>query len=218
MIGYLVVDVFGSGDGMPVTLVDGLTAGVDAGAITGAGYGFGPGQKIGGLFGKETTTLFLIEKEDGVGREVFAASSDSCSSSIALPKQDRGVPGFLGFQNFGVEPSVEEDEEAEAPAQESFTLALPGILTLTGWVVQPISGERKMATESGESIVAGIVVAIETGIALFDAGRCLSRGPLRPCKGGEEERETHYQEPHKRDETPEVLTEDKQRLVLPCNS
>ena len=70
--GDLLADVLDGGDGLAGSVVDGLAAGVDAGKIAGVRDCLGPGEQVGGLLGGEAAALFLIEKEDGVGGEVFA--------------------------------------------------------------------------------------------------------------------------------------------------
>ena len=87
-------DVLDGGDGFAGGVVDGLAAGVDAGEIVCVGDGFGPGEEVGGLVVVEAAAFFLIEKEDGVGGEVFAlGGGDGCGGVFVLRASAGVVPG-----------------------------------------------------------------------------------------------------------------------------
>ena len=79
--GNVAADVLRRGDGVAVALVDGLTAGVDAGTKAGASDGFGPSQTDNRLLGRQTSAFFLIEKENRCG----LGSVRAWAAAIAAP-------------------------------------------------------------------------------------------------------------------------------------
>ena len=172
--GDMVANVLGGGDGVAVTFVDRLAAGVDAGSVTGAGNGLGPCKQVSGLFGKEAATFFLIEKEHRAGREMLALSRRDGGVSIILTKGGGADVRSLGLQDFVVEPSIEKHKKSKSLCQENIALALPGIASLAGWIVQPVSGERKVAAKSGESFVTGVIISVEAEVAGSGIGRLIA--------------------------------------------
>lgn len=159
--GDVVADVLGGGDGLSMAFVNGLPAGVDPGEIVGVGYGFGPGEKIGGLFGQEAASFFLIEKKNSARGKVFALGAGDGGSGVVLAEGCWRRARFLRLRNGVVESAVEEYEESEVVMEEDVSFALPVVLRIAGWIVEPVSDEGEVAAEGGEGVVARVVVEIE---------------------------------------------------------
>ena len=128
----------GDGDGLAVgafAVGDGLAAGVDAGAVGGAGDGLGPGEQVRGLFGEQAAAVFLIEEEDGARGKAFALGGGDGGGGVLAGERGGWFAGLLGAENLFVEAAVGDDEEAEAVAQEDVALADPGIVRRrrAGW-------------------------------------------------------------------------------------
>src|SRR5437764_14875480 len=83
--GHLLADVLDGGDGLVGAVVDRLATGVDAGQIAGVRDGLCPREEIAGLVGREAAALLLIEKDDGLGGEVFAPRCGYCCCRVFLP-------------------------------------------------------------------------------------------------------------------------------------
>ena len=77
------------------------------------------------------------------------------------------------FANLEIEAKAELDKlgaEAEAIVEESVALAQPAVLVLTGRIGEPVAGEGEVASQCGQCIVAGIVVAVEADWLLYCCG------------------------------------------------
>ena len=166
--GDLFADVLGGGDGLARGVGDGLAADVGSGEEGRAGDGFGPGEEIGGLCGFEATAFLLVEEEDGAGGEVLALGGGYRGGCVFLAEGGGGGSGLLGLVDLDFETAVVEDEEAEVVAEEDVALASPCVLTLAGWVAEPVAGEGEVLAEGGKSGVAGVVVAVEPDVAVVE--------------------------------------------------
>ncbi len=93
--GDLFADVLDGGDGLAGGVVDGLTAGIDAGEITGVRDGLGPGEKVGGLVCVEAAAFLLVEKDDGASREVFALRCGDRCCGVLFSQGGGAVPPRL---------------------------------------------------------------------------------------------------------------------------
>ena len=147
--GYLFADVLGSGNCFAGVVGNGLTAEVGSGKISRLGYGFRPCEEIGRLLGEEATAFFLVEKEDGVGRELLALGGGYGCACVFLAQGCGFDSGSLGFADLGVEAAVEKDEETEVVEENNPALADPGVLTFAGRVVEPIAGEGEVLAQGG---------------------------------------------------------------------
>jgi len=146
-----------------VAVVRGGDAGaVDADAKPGGSDSVNPGVDVGLLLGQHASALLLIEKDDGVRGESFAA----CGGSSGVPV---GIAQFScvgnGFQ-FGVEAPVEEDEKSEAGGFHGGAVACPCIGALAGRAVEPVAGIGESLAEGFKAGVAGVVVAVEAEVGL----------------------------------------------------
>ena len=168
--GDLLADVLDGGDGLAGAVVDGLAAGVDAGEIAGVRDGLGPGEKIGGLVVVEAAAFFLIEKDDGVGGEVFALGGGDGCCGVFFAERSWGGAGSLCLFDLGVEFAVGQDQKAEVVMQENVAFALPAVLVLAGRVGEPVAGEGEVPAQGGQGVVAGIVVAVEADWVLRRPG------------------------------------------------
>ena len=90
--GDAVADVLDGGDGDAGVVLDGLAAGVDAGAVVGCGDGFGPGEQVGGLRVGEAAAFFLVEEEDGVCGEAFGLAAAMAAAASCVPSAAGVVP------------------------------------------------------------------------------------------------------------------------------
>ncbi len=180
-------DVFCGGDGLvwtggAGTIVDRLAAGIDTGAEAGGGDGLRPGEEIGGLLWQKATTFFLVEEEDGTGREVFTLSGKHGGSGIAAAEGFGTGGGMFGAGlDVGVETAVPENEEAEASLCEGRTTAGPGVCLRSRRGVQPVAHEAEMLVEDGQSRITGEGVAVE-------ADELVGRGRLSETAPGKGER------------------------------
>ena len=163
-------DVLDCGNGLAWGVVDGLATGVDAREVAGAGYGFGPGEEVGGLVGSEAATFLLVQKENGVSGEVFSrGGGDGCGGVFGAKCGWRGAVAF-GSSDLRVGFAVGEDKEAESVSEEGFALAGPGVVVCAGGIGEPVSGEGEVAAEGGKGVVAWIFVAVKADRALRRGG------------------------------------------------
>src|ERR1700684_2694391 len=150
-----------------VVVVRGGNAGaVDAGAESGGGDAIDPGVDVGLLFREHASTLLLVEEDNGLRGETFAARGGGGGLRVGLAE----ARGFRdGFQ-FGVEASVEEHEESEAGGFDDVAMAGPGIGLFAGRMVEPVAGVGERFVQGFEVCVAGVDVAVEAKV-----GRGFSR-------------------------------------------
>jgi hypothetical protein len=159
--GDLLANVLDGGDGLAGGVVDGLSAGVDAGKIAGVCDCFGPRQKIRRLICVKTAAFLLIEKDDGVGGEVLPLRGGDGSCGILCSKRSGCRASPFRLCNFGVGLAVGQYEEAEAAVEQSVALALPTVSVRAGRVREPVSGEGEVASQCRKGGITGIVVAVE---------------------------------------------------------
>jgi hypothetical protein len=173
-------EVLDGGNGLAGGVVDGLAAGVDAGKIAGVRDGLGPREEVSGLICVEAAAFFLIEKDDGVSGEVFAACGCDGGGGVLHAESGGSGAGAFGAGDLGVGFAVGEDEEAEAVAQECVALADPAVVVCAGRIGEPVSGEGEVLSQRGRGVVAGVVVAVEAdGILGCGRGNVIWRDWLR---------------------------------------
>ena len=168
--GDLLADVLRGGDGDEfavgtVAIRRGLAAQVGASAVGALGDGFGPGEEVCGLLGQQAAAFFLVEEDHGLVRKSLAACGGDGGGGVLLTEL-RGAQ--IGALDLLVELAVAEDEKAETGVAQDHALAEPGVFPLARGVVEPVAREGEVLVQRGETIVAGIEVAIEACEAGLD--------------------------------------------------
>ena len=155
-------DVLDGGDGFAGGVVDGLAAGVDAGKIVGVSDGLGPGEEVGGLVVVEPAAFFLIEKEDGVGGEVFALGGGDGGGGVSWLRARR-----VGCRRVWRWRSRRRSCRWRGRGSRSCCggdcrVCRPRCCGASpGGLCEPVAGEGEVLAQGGEGVVAGVVVAVE---------------------------------------------------------
>ena len=136
----------------------------------------------------EAAAFFLIEKDDGVGGEVFATCGCDGSGGVLCAESGGSGAGPFGAGDLGVGFAVSEDEEAETGAEECVALADPTIVVCAGRIGEPVSGDVEVLTQRGKGAIAGVVVAIEAEGILRCCVLLRLRDLLRACCCDEKEK------------------------------
>ncbi|MDT7817819.1 MAG: hypothetical protein QOJ42_7735 [Acidobacteriaceae bacterium] len=118
-----------------------------------------PREDIGALLGQQPSAFLLIEKQNRTWGEAFLFCSGDSGCGVGSAK------GCCIFAfEFFVQASVVQDHEAETVGLEQGALTQPAIAVRARRIVQPITGVGKAAVKSGEQVIAGIVVLVETQV------------------------------------------------------
>jgi hypothetical protein len=80
-------------------------------------------MKIGSLFRKETSALFLVEEDDGLRWKSFRTRHRDRCGSVGTAQPGR-VPGCFDLR---VRAAVEQNQEAETCSFENLPFSTPGI-------------------------------------------------------------------------------------------
>src|SRR5580692_4186866 len=103
------LDIFRSHDGDTRAFLGSNARAVDAGCEMRGIDSIDPGMKIGSVFWKQASTLFLIEKDDGLRRKSFRARGRDRGSGVGTAESGR-VPSRFDLR---ISATIEENEKAE---------------------------------------------------------------------------------------------------------
>ena len=117
---------------------------VNAGAESSADDGVHPGVDVSLLRGQHAPALLLIEKDDGMRGKAFSAGGGS--GGLRVRCTDLLCVGHR--LKFGIDASVEENEEAEARRFDGGAVSCPGVGTLAGRIVEPVASVGKSLVQS----------------------------------------------------------------------
>jgi len=109
----------------------------------------------------QTAALFLVQKDDCLGGEVLALCGGDGVGGVTCSESGGGDAIAFGVGDLGIGFTVGKDEEAEAVAEEDFTLADPGVLALAGRRGEPVTDKGEVVAEDGKRGVAWVEVAVE---------------------------------------------------------
>src|SRR4029077_1885659 len=166
-------NVFG---GNGVFAIGGARAGaINSGAESCDADGINPCVDVGLLFREHAPALFLIEEDDCAAGKALAPGRRGGDEGVGLTQMLRVNDGF----QLREETPVEQDEESESGRLHRGAMSSPGIRGRSGRIVEPVPSVGKRLTQSLESGVAGILVAVEAEVGLLSRGSGENEGNAR---------------------------------------